>query len=168
MSAKPLRVLPKKQESTRFIDVPVVGWVCGYDPERGLLVDFPNSAAQGPIAARWTLPLDKATVEQAVREQQKAVLIFEEGDPQRPIVTGLLQPLSLPEAKIQLPGKPTEVRVDGDTKRLAFEAADEIVLRCGKASLTLRNNGAVSLKGAYVLSHSSGVNRIRGGSVQIN
>lgn len=59
-----------------------------------------------------------------------------------------------------------EARVDG--KRVVLEAADEIVLRCGKASLVLRRNGRVQLKGAYVETQAEGVNRIKGGSVQIN
>ena len=41
-------------------------------------------------------------------------------------------------------------------------------LRCGKASITLTRAGKVLIRGAYLLSRSSGVNRIKGGSVQIN
>lgn len=109
-------------------------------------------------------------MEQAVQQKQQVVLVFEDGDALRPIVTGLVQPLQLreaaPAARVELPGGPTEARVDG--KRLTFEAADEIVLRCGPASITLRRNGAVVIRGAHVVSHSSGVNRIRGGAVHIN
>ena len=47
-------------------------------------------------------------------------------------------------------------------------AEREIVLKCGKASITLTRAGKVIIRGAYVLSRSSGVNRIVGGSVQIN
>ena len=47
-------------------------------------------------------------------------------------------------------------------------AEHEIVLRCGKASLTLTRAGKVLIRGTYLLSRSSGVNRIKGGSVQIN
>ena len=42
------------------------------------------------------------------------------------------------------------------------------MLRCGQASLTLTRAGKILLSGTYVLSHSSGVNRVKGGSVQIN
>ena len=38
MPAKPLRAVPQK---AALIDVPLVGWICGYDQEQGLvLVDF--------------------------------------------------------------------------------------------------------------------------------
>ena len=49
-----------------------------------------------------------------------------------------------------------------------FTAESEIVLRCGEASITLTRAGKVLIRGTYLLSRSSGVNRIKGGSVQIN
>lgn len=64
-----------------------------------------------------------------------------------------------------LPAGP-EVFADG--KRVHVEAEEEIVLRCGKASITLRSNGRVIIRGAYVETHASGTNRIKGGSVLIN
>src|SRR5579862_3956221 len=60
---------------------------------------------------------------------------------------------------------PAEARVDG--KRVMLTGHDEVTLRCGKASLTLTKAGKVLIKGEYVLSRSSGINRIKGGAVQI-
>jgi hypothetical protein len=51
---------------------------------------------------------------------------------------------------------------------LVFEATREVVLRCGPSSLTLRKDGKVLLKGAAVVSHATGLNRIKGAAVQIN
>jgi hypothetical protein len=59
-----------------------------------------------------------------------------------------------------------EAHVDG--QRVTLEGSDEIVLKCGQASITLRRNGKVIIRGTYVETHSSGVNRIKGGSVQVN
>lgn len=42
------------------------------------------------------------------------------------------------------------------------------MLRCGKASITLTRSGKIILRGTYISSRSSGVIRIKGGSVQIN
>jgi hypothetical protein len=53
-------------------------------------------------------------------------------------------------------------------ERLELTASREIVLRCGDASITLTRAGKIILRGAYLLSRSSGVNKIKGGSVQIN
>ena len=63
-------------------------------------------------------------------------------------------------------GVTTTSWVDG--RRVEFEAADEIVLLCGQASITLRRNGRIVIRGTYVETRSKGVNRIKGGSVQIN
>lgn len=49
-----------------------------------------------------------------------------------------------------------------------IDAADELVLRCGQASITLRRNGRVLINGTHVETQAEGVNRIKGGSVQIN
>ena len=59
-----------------------------------------------------------------------------------------------------------ELFIDG--KRVTFDAKEQIVLRCGKSSITLTRAGKILIRGAYLLNRSSGVNRIKGGSVQIN
>jgi uncharacterized protein (DUF2345 family) len=64
--------------------------------------------------------------------------------------------------------KPGQVEVDADGERLIVTAKDRLVLRCGKASITLTKEGKVLVEGTYLSSRSSGVNRIKGGSVQLN
>ena len=97
--------------------------------------------------------------------------MFEGGDPHRPIVMGLIQHLARvqPTSSERIRSE-TQNLIDAevDGERLVFTAKKEIVLRCGKASITLTRAGKVLIRGAYVLSRSSGVNRIKGGSVQIN
>jgi len=65
-----------------------------------------------------------------------------------------------------VPTFPDVLHVDG--KRVAIEGADEIELRCGEASITLRRNGKIIIKGTYVESSSKGVNRVKGGAIKIN
>ena len=48
------------------------------------------------------------------------------------------------------------------------DAREQLVLRCGKARITLTSAGKVLIEGAYISSRSTGVNRIKGGSVQLN
>jgi hypothetical protein len=59
-----------------------------------------------------------------------------------------------------------EADVDGARVRIC--ARDEVVIQCGKASITLRRNGRVVIRGTYVETHSAGTNRIRGGQVRVN
>jgi hypothetical protein len=92
------------------------------------------------------------------------VLMFEGDDPCQPIVMGVIRE---PEAW-PLPDTPAQVEVDADGERMVMTAKEQLVLRCGKASITLTKAGKVLIQGTYVSSRSSGVNRIKGGSVQLN
>jgi hypothetical protein len=139
-----------------------------------LLVDFPGNSA-GPLAARSLLALDEAALGEAVASRQPIVLVFENEDPRLPIVVGvlprdpgaaLLGTLLQAPAAAASPGKKVEARVDG--KRVVIEGDHEVVLRCGDASITLRRDGKLVLRGAYIETTSKGLNRIRGGSVKIN
>jgi hypothetical protein len=122
------------------------------------LVVYPRQPGTAAIAARAILDLHGEHIGQDV------VLMFEGGDPLCPIVMGYVRG----EKNWRLPEPPGQVEVDADGQRLVVSAKEQIVLRCGKASITLTKAGKVLIQGAYVLSRSSGVNRIKGGSVQLN
>jgi hypothetical protein len=64
-----------------------------------------------------------------------------------------------------LPALPV-AEVDGE--RLVLEADREIVLRCGKSSITLKADGRVNVKGTQLLSRADGQNRVQGATVQLN
>jgi hypothetical protein len=122
------------------------------------LVDFPRNP-HGALLARTTLQLDVASMDRAAAEGSEALLVFERERSDRPIVIGLLVP---PGAVDQRP----EAVVDGE--RLVYNAEQEIVLRCGDASIQLLRDGTVRIQGKNVLNRASATNRIRGGNVQIN
>jgi len=146
--------------------------VDGSGPE-GLVVEFDGNA-NGPLAARSVVSPEEATIREAVTHRQPVLLLFENGDPRLPIVVGLfpanpgaaLLGALLDPSRAVLPAKPTEARVDG--QRVVIEGKDEIVLKCGDASITLKRDGKLILRGAYVETQATGVNRIKGGSVKIN
>ena len=104
-----------------------------------------------PLVARSTVAVTQAEIGKEV------VLTFERGDLRMPIILGILQCAAAPGH---------EVHLDGE--RLVLSADKEIVLKCGESSITLTRAGKVLIRGAYLSSRSSGVNRIKGGSVQIN
>lgn len=132
------------------------------------LVTFPNNP-HGPLAARSVVDLPEDS-----SDSVPVLLVFEEERSDRPIIVGVLRDTSAAPAQLSAaraepvasPAPPTEALVDG--KRVVLTAQDEIVLRCGKASITLRRNGRVVIRGAYVETRAEGVNRVKGGSVQIN
>ncbi|RYF80416.1 MAG: hypothetical protein EOO29_13975 [Comamonadaceae bacterium] len=111
------------------------------------------------LRARSVVDLHGAHIGHAV------VLSFEGGDPQRPIVMGVLRQANEGWPLTDAPG---QIELEADGARMIVSAKEQLVLRCGKASITLTKAGKVLIQGAYVSSRSSGVNRVKGGSVQLN
>lgn len=141
----------------------VAGTLKGFGKAGDALVDFGAGAPRVDVPARSTVALRPNDIGRQV------ALLFEEGDRRRPIVVGVIHPSPAEEpapAEGAPEVQPREVEIDG--ARLAFTAQQEIVLRCGKATITLTRAGKILIRGAYLLTRSSGMNRIKGGSVQIN
>ena len=137
----------------------VIGQLIGVTSEgRTPLVRYPGQPGSAALFARTVVDLHEPHIGHQV------VLMFEAGDPAKPIVMGVLHE----GGGWPLDEKPNQFEVDVDGERMIVTAKEQIVLRCGKASITLTSAGKVLIQGSYVLSRSSGVNRIKGGSVQIN
>ncbi|HLK93638.1 MAG TPA: hypothetical protein VKZ18_27350 [Polyangia bacterium] len=66
------------------------------------------------------------------------------------------------------PDNPLVFEADVDGARVRITARDEVVIECGQASITLRRNGRVVIRGTFVETVSSGTNRIKGGQVRVN
>lgn len=136
-----------------------VGTLVGFSAEGIPLIELPTPpATNGPVPARTVVALSPREIGRDV------VLLFEKETDHPPIIMGVLQSAAAPEAMSA--GTPVMARLDGE--QLVLTAEREIVLRCGQSSITLTRAGKVLIRGAYLSSRSSGVNRIKGGSVQIN
>ena len=143
----------------RRIDGIVVGTVVGFiDNGATPLVTYRGQRHVAALPARTTVDLHGPHI------GRDAMLLFEDGDPDRPIIVGCIRPPCVGPSSRQT--RPVEVESDGE--RLVVSANHGLVLRCGKASITLSADGSIVLRGTHVVSHASGVNRIRGGSVEIN
>lgn len=130
---------------------------------------------QGRVTpARLAIPATRDRLETAALLRQAAVVVFEAGDRNRPIVIGLIETpgpviaraATAAAADTDAPLPLVEADVDG--RRVKVTAKDELVLQCGEASITLRRNGRVLIKGTYVETSSDGTNRLKGGQVLIN
>jgi hypothetical protein len=127
------------------------------DDGRVPLVRLADPLGAAVLRARTTVDLYGAHVGAEV------VLLFEGGDPLQPIISGVLRSRSNDDATTA----PVLIETDG-SQRLLVNAKEQLVLRCGKACITLTAAGKVLIEGSYLLSRSAGVNCIKGGSVQLN
>ena len=137
----------------------VVGELIGItDQGRTPLVIHPCQSGSAAIPARSVVDLQGAQVGKQV------VLAFDQGDSNKPIVMGVIQDARSSD----LQQRSGSVEVDTDGARMIVTAKQQLVLRCGHASITLTRAGKILIEGTYVSSRSSGVIRIKGGSVQVN
>ncbi len=120
------------------------------------MVAFAN-APDEQVRARSVVVLSIADVGSQV------ALAFEAESLDMPIVLGkIIAPRS---ENAEATGKLTAI-VDDDM--LTLKAKKQVVLQCGDASITLTQAGKVIIRGKYVISQSSGANKLRGATVQIN
>lgn len=74
--------------------------------------------------------------------------------------------MSGPSGPAGLSSRGQTLVVDG--QRVLLQGAKQVELRCGEASIVLTAAGKILIRGSYVLSRSSGANRIKGAFVDIN
>lgn len=184
MSQKPIGdPLTETQEldSTAPAHQLVLAHVQSFDSLNRPVVSFMVAGNSYTISALTTAPLSAEMINRQV------ALSFIDGDLRKPLILGVihsplydyLQQLELDPASgamveeaecedgVDKPSPLLEpVVVDG--RKVTIEAKEMVELRCGEASITLTQNGKIIIRGKYVLNRSSGVNRIVGGSVQVN
>lgn len=131
-----------------------------------IFVNYPGNPYTTPLLAMTIVKLNGADAGKQV------VLSFDQGNPLRPVIMGMLQNTESPVEQLafdvskELGSKQLQANLDGD--QVTLTADKEIVLQCGKSSITLTKAGKIIIRGEYLLSRSTGVNKIKGGSVQIN
>jgi hypothetical protein len=156
ISKPKLRENQPHEESHKNI---IVGKLIGLITDGGTpLVTYPGQCGTTAIQARSVVDLYAHNIGQTV------VLMFENADLWRPIIMGVIREGEVKSMSEQL----GQIEVNADGERHLVSAKEQIVLRCGKASITLTKAGKVIIQGTYVLSRSSGANRIKGGSIQLN
>ena len=150
----------------------IIGTIVSIDDAGKPLVNFLQNPSSTPVVAMSTSVLTKQHV------SRQAALLFNQGDLSQPIIMGLIHsPLEAllenvgqeeDTQKVELAGQLNLADVNVEGKKMTFEAQDEMVFKCGESSITLTKAGKVLIRGKYLLNRSSGVNRIMGGSVQVN
>ena len=152
----------------------IIGTLTGIDAIGKALVNYPDAYVQD-VSALSTVELNHKHIGRQV------ALLFANGDPGKPVVMGLIHsPLqemlenfeisptdsAEEEGEYRSADSHEDAHIDG--KRIVLEGKEEIVLKCGDASITLTKEGKIIIRGKYLLNRSSGVNRIMGSCVQVN
>jgi Domain of unknown function (DUF6484) len=150
---------PLGQSNSVPLLAPSVGCLHGFDLLDRPLVGALKAAPGGVYAARSTVALKQAMLGREV------LVVFEDGLVDRPVIVGVIESQALRDESVAAaPG--VSLRVDGE--RHCVEAEREIVLKCGEASITLTRAGKVIIRGSYILSRSTGYNKIKGAAIDIN
>lgn len=136
---------------TEHVDGVVIGLLLGFQDGAPLVV-FPSNPEDRAVPARslCALGADDAGCEVA--------LLFEDGSRARPLIIGrIVEP-------VRTDG--THVVRDGET--VSITAQERIELRVGKSAIIMEKDGHITIRGTHLVSHASGSNHIRGGSVNLN
>lgn len=150
--------------------VSIIGTLESISPDGTPMVSFPEDGATLWAAQSALSEYDFSLL---ATLPVKVVLLVDIKAPQHPVITGVVRD-KLPtahcmEQKINdvssFIGQP-DVLVDG--QRVTLSAQHEILLQCGKSSILLRRDGKVVIKGSNLISRSSGTNKIKGSSININ
>ena len=145
-----------------------VGQIVHITKDGRALVDYAGNQV-GLMEARSVI-YERSDQDKCCHENIPVLLVFENGDPTLPIIVGIVREtlypsISLKEVAFSVK-RPREAVLDG--RKVSLDAKEEIVLRCGKSSVTLRKDGKIIVKGTQIVSRASGTNKIKGASIRIN
>jgi hypothetical protein len=143
----------------------VLGLLTAFDTDGRPLVTYLHSgySQRAAVSAVALTPRDAG---------RQVALLFVNGDLQKPMVIGLIHGgfgETLDDCALLPASEPTigqALRVDG--KKVVVTGEEEIVLQCGESSITLTTAGKIEIRGKYLVSRATGVNRILGASVNVN
>ena len=146
---------------------PRIGSVKTIDDKGHVFIDFPGNPFKHLTAA---LAINKSEMIALANNDSDArvFIYFEDNDLRRPVITGLVYETidNQIEPEVMLTEPLNNLLIDGD--RRVIEADEEIILSCGRSSITLKKNGKIIIRGTDLVSRSSGGNKIRGATVKVN
>lgn len=146
-----------------------LGRVVGASSDGHPLVAIIESTAKPAVARVALYGLDDP--KPLIDDCASVVLVFENADPGRPIIVGVIgageNGNRRVRQKMSQPAEPID-KIEGDVQEIVIEAEDRIVLKVGKASITIMEDGRIITRATNIISRASAVNDIKGASVRIN
>lgn len=140
------------------------GHLEGVDDE-GRLLFRPEGEHGAPVPVSIGLELSDGALVKAARQQRRALVLRTADPTSRWMLVGLVRDRVAAKARDAGRGR-LEVSIDGE--KLTLNAEHDLELKCGRASITLRYDGRIELRGTHILSASRGPIRIKGATVALN
>jgi hypothetical protein len=128
--------------------------ISAIEPDGTVMVTL---AERPPVPALLSQQVTPEQLRQALVTHAPVVVLALDGDPRRPVIISVLAS-----------GLRRTATATVDGRRVEITGQDEVVLTCGKASITLTKEGRIILRGSHLVAAATGLSRITGGSVQIN
>ena len=140
----------------------IIGQFVGLDEQQRALITSP--CHPHPVVAQAIVSIN----DDPLLLSGNNVILFMGGE--IPIIMGFIADTLTPEypSSSGLLGDVLTSSLHVDGKKVNLQAQNEIVLQCGKSSLSLSRNGKVTIKGTNITTRSSGANKIKGANVQVN
>ncbi len=138
----------------------------GVTSEGAPLVCSPLSGPT-PVVARTLVTLRNDELSKATGS--RVLLIYEDDDVSNPIIIGFIHDrLTEERATVAVPVEEDSRELLVDGRRIVLKADEELLLSCGKSSVSLSKDGKVIIRGVHLISRASQTNKIKGGAVSIN
>lgn len=155
------------QQSTDGMSI-LIGQLIARDNDGRPLVKFPG--CNGPCVARLMQDVLNPAEINPIDLPMMVLIAVPAADDDSPVILGRISdtlPQPSKKHEIDLPrGDKRHVSIDGE--QVMLEAKKEMVLSCGKSSITLKKNGKVIIKGVDLINRAARTNKIKGASVNIN
>lgn len=118
------------------------------------------------------IALTAITVNQCISNYigQSVLLWVDDAENNRPIIIGFISD-QFEEFESKSNNEMTtfsESTLTIDGKQVNLEGKKEIILKCGHSSITLSQNGKISIKGKNIINRSSGNYRVKGANLNFN
>lgn len=152
-----------QHQHTQNLAMPVIATIVKSDFPGKIMIQHNNHELK---PAKLVSTVDRYTLSQEKSIGRQVLVVFENGDPDLPIITGVMENVLEDIIEIEMPEEPVKATIDN--KKQLFEAKEQITLKCGQASITLNKHGKIVIKGAEVISRASGTNKIKGSNIQLN
>jgi hypothetical protein len=135
----------KQRASTPPLGSVTIGKIAGITADGAPLVSWESRQDTPPLQALSQIPL---TTEEIGR---RCTLLFEGGDPQRPVILGLLYDHQANRQGYQI-----------------IQADDALILQCGASRIEMFEDGRIMVQGIQIDNQAYGPYRIKGASVKVN